>query len=115
MADHQATWVRLREVARLRLPDDDMAAELAVRELFDAEEAAVYAADLDAQAEEQGVLDTARATTCLRGELQEELRAEALAPAAIRRSTCTWTPTTSPTSSSPPTRRPQSPLPSRRC
>jgi hypothetical protein len=76
MADHQATWVRLREVARLRLPDDDVAAELAVRELFDAEEAAVYAADLDAQAEEQGVLDTVRATTRLRGELREELRAE---------------------------------------
>jgi hypothetical protein len=36
----------------------------------------LYAADLDARAEEQGVLDTACAATRLRGELQEELRAE---------------------------------------
>jgi hypothetical protein len=53
-----------------------MAAEAAARALFDAEEAASYAAHLDARAEEQGVLDTARAATCLRGELREELHAE---------------------------------------
>jgi hypothetical protein len=29
MADHRATWVRLREVARQRFPDDDLAAEIA--------------------------------------------------------------------------------------
>jgi hypothetical protein len=60
MTDHQATWVRLREVARQRYPDDDLAVEVAVRALFDAEETAVYAADLDAQVEEQGVLYMAR-------------------------------------------------------
>jgi hypothetical protein len=76
MADHQATWARLREVARQRYPDDDLAAEVAARALFDAEETAVYAADLDAQAEEQGILDTAHAATCLRRELREELQVE---------------------------------------
>jgi hypothetical protein len=76
MADHRATWVRLREVARQHYPDDDMAAEAAARALFDAEEAASYATDLDLRAEEQDVLDTARAATRLRGELREELRAE---------------------------------------
>jgi hypothetical protein len=44
--------------------------------LFDAKEAALYAADLDARAEEQDVLDTAHVATHLRGELREELRAE---------------------------------------
>jgi hypothetical protein len=73
MADHRATWARLREVARQRYPDDDLAAEVAARALFDAEEMAAYSADQDAQAEEQGVLDTARAATRLRGELREEL------------------------------------------
>jgi hypothetical protein len=73
MADHRATWARLREVARQRYPDDDLAAEVAARALFDAEEMAAYTADQDAQAEEQGVLDTARAATRLRGELREEL------------------------------------------
>jgi hypothetical protein len=53
-----------------------MGAEAAVRAFFDAEEAASYAADLDMRAEEQGILDTAHATTRLRGELREELRAE---------------------------------------
>jgi hypothetical protein len=76
MADHRATWVRVRAVARQRYPDDNMAAESAVRALFDAEEAASYAADLDARAEEQDVLNTARAATRLRGVLREELRAE---------------------------------------
>jgi hypothetical protein len=76
MADHRATWARLREVARQRYPDDDLAAEAAARVLFDAEEAASYAANLDARAEEQGILDTARAAMRLRGELREELRAE---------------------------------------
>jgi hypothetical protein len=69
MADHWATWARLRAVARQRYPDDDMAAEAAARALFDKEEVASYAADLDARAEEQDVLDTARAATHLRGEL----------------------------------------------
>jgi hypothetical protein len=113
-----ADLVRLREVARQRYPDDNMAAEAAARALFDADEAASYAANLDARAEEQDVLDTARAATRLRGELREELQA----PAAPRRSMCTsmtptWTmmsmPTTSPTSSFPPTRKSRSPLPSR--
>jgi hypothetical protein len=76
MADHRATWARLREVARQCYPDDDMAAEAAARALFDAEEAASYATDLGARAEEQGVLDTTRAATRLRGELREELWAE---------------------------------------
>jgi hypothetical protein len=53
MADHRATWARLREVVWQRYPDDDMAAEAAARALFDAEEATSYAADLDAREEEQ--------------------------------------------------------------
>jgi hypothetical protein len=53
-----------------------MAAEAVVRALFDKEDAASYGADLDARAEERDVLDTARDTTRLRGELREELRAE---------------------------------------
>jgi hypothetical protein len=61
--------VRLQEVARQRYPDDDMVAEATERALFDAEEAASYAADLDARAEEQDVLDTAHAATRLRSEL----------------------------------------------
>jgi hypothetical protein len=76
MADHWATWVRLRALARQRYPDDDMAAEVAARALFDKEEAASYAADLDMQAEEQDLLDTACAATRLRGELREEMRVE---------------------------------------
>jgi hypothetical protein len=63
-------------MARKRYPDDNMAAEAAARALFDKEEAASYAADLDAQAEEQDLLDMARAATHLRGELREEMRAE---------------------------------------
>jgi hypothetical protein len=63
-------------VARQRYPDDDLAAKVAARALFDAEETAAYAADLDAQAEVQGFLDMARAATRLRGELREELRAK---------------------------------------
>jgi hypothetical protein len=76
MADHWATWVTLRAVARQRYPNDDMAAEAAARVLFDKEEAASYAADLDTRAEEQDVLDKACAATRLRGELRVELRAE---------------------------------------
>jgi hypothetical protein len=68
--------VRLREVVRHRFPDDDPAAEITTRELFDLEETAAYAADLDAQVEEQGVLNTVRAATRLRGKLREELWAE---------------------------------------
>jgi hypothetical protein len=68
--------VRLREVARQRYPDDEQAAEVAARALFDAEEAATYTVDLDAQEEEQDVLGTAHAAMRLRGELREELRAE---------------------------------------
>jgi hypothetical protein len=94
------------------LPHDDLAAEIAVRELFDAEETAAYAVDLDTQVEEQGVLDMARAATGLRGEFRVELRRRAPAPAATRRSTCTSTMMTSPTSRSPSTRKPRSPLPS---
>jgi hypothetical protein len=45
MADHRATWVRSREVARQRFPDDDLAAKIAARERFDAEETAPYVAD----------------------------------------------------------------------
>jgi hypothetical protein len=56
-------------VARQRYPDDDLAAEATARALFDAKEAAAYATYLDAQAEEHGVLDMARAATHLRGEL----------------------------------------------
>jgi hypothetical protein len=75
MADHRITWVRLREVTWQRFPDGDLAAELAAKELFDAEKTTAYAANLDAQAEEQDVLDMACAATRLRGELREKLRA----------------------------------------
>jgi hypothetical protein len=67
MEDHRATWVRLRAVARQRYPDDNMTAEAAARALFDKEEAASYAADLDAWAEEQDILNMARTTTRLKG------------------------------------------------
>jgi hypothetical protein len=53
MADHRATWARLREVVQQCYPDDDMASEAAARALFDAGEAASYATDLDARTEEQ--------------------------------------------------------------
>jgi hypothetical protein len=76
MADYWATWARLREVARQRYPDDDLAAEVAARALFNAKETDAYAADLDAQVEEHGILNMAHAATRLRGELREELRAE---------------------------------------
>jgi hypothetical protein len=66
--------VRLRELARERSLDDELAAKIAAREAFDAEEAVTYAADLDTQVEEQGVLEAARATTRLREELCQELR-----------------------------------------
>jgi hypothetical protein len=76
MEDDRATWVRLREVARQRYPNDEHAAQVTARALFDAEEAAAYATDLDAQEEEQAVLGMARASTRLRGELREDLWAE---------------------------------------
>jgi hypothetical protein len=76
MADHRATWVRLRELVRQRFPNDDLAAEIAARELFDAEETAAYTADMDAQVEAQGILSTARAAKHLRDELRDELRVE---------------------------------------
>jgi hypothetical protein len=63
MVDHRVTWVRLRKVAQQRFPNDDLAAEITVRELFDVEETAVYAADLDAQVEEQGVSGMSFATS----------------------------------------------------
>jgi hypothetical protein len=122
MADHRATWVRVREVARQRYPDDDMAAEATARALFDAEEAASYAADLDAQEEEQAILGMARAATRLRGELREELRAEGSGRGGNEDEYVHLddddldyhlAPTTSPTSTSPPTRRPPSLLPNR--
>jgi hypothetical protein len=73
----------LREAAQERFPDDDLAAKIAAREAFDAKEA-TYAADLDAQVEEQDILDMAHASTCLRGELHEELRAEGSGAAGDR-------------------------------
>jgi hypothetical protein len=69
MADHRATWAKLRKVARHRYPDNDRAADATARALFDAEEAASYAVDLDARAEERGVLDTTRPAMRLRCEL----------------------------------------------
>jgi hypothetical protein len=63
--------VRLRKVAQQHFPNDDLAAEIAVRELeiavrelFNAEETVVYAADLDAQVDEQGISGTSFATSC---------------------------------------------------
>jgi hypothetical protein len=47
MADHRATWASQRELAHERFPNDEIAAEIAAREAFDAEEMATYAADLD--------------------------------------------------------------------
>jgi hypothetical protein len=44
--------VRLREPAQERSLDDKLAAKIAAREAFDAEEAVAYAADLDTQVEE---------------------------------------------------------------
>jgi hypothetical protein len=70
--------VRLRELARQRFPDDELAAEIEARELFNTEETAVYAIDLDAQVEEQGVLNTTRVMTRLQDELRDDLRAEGL-------------------------------------
>jgi hypothetical protein len=58
MANHRATWVRLRLMAREGFPDGELAAEITTREAFDTEEAAAYIADLDATIEEQGVLAT---------------------------------------------------------
>jgi hypothetical protein len=43
MADHRATWLKLRAVARQRYPDDDMVAGAAAGALFDKEEATSYA------------------------------------------------------------------------
>jgi hypothetical protein len=122
MEDHGATWARAREVAQQCYPDDDLAAEATTRALFDAEETAAYAADLDAQVEEQGVLDIARVAMCLRGELREELRVEGSSAGGIEEEYLhpndadiddDSMPTNSPTSSSPLTRKPWSPLPSR--
>jgi hypothetical protein len=48
IADHHAIWARLRDLVRQCYPDDDLAAETTARALFDGEEAASYAADLDA-------------------------------------------------------------------
>jgi hypothetical protein len=76
MSDHWATWVRLREEAWEWFPDDEVAAEIAAREAFDAEEMAAYAADLDAQVEAHVILDTAHGATRLRDEFHKELRAE---------------------------------------
>jgi hypothetical protein len=78
MADHRAIWVRLRELAWERFPDDELAVEIAAREAFNVEESAAYAVDLDAQVEEHGVLETAHAATRLQRELREELRKEGL-------------------------------------
>jgi hypothetical protein len=51
----------MRQMARERFPDDELAAEIAAREAFDAEEMAAYAANLDAAVEEQDVLEEAHA------------------------------------------------------
>jgi hypothetical protein len=51
MVDHRATWVRLREVARERFPNDELVAEIAAREAFDTDETAAYASNLDVQVE----------------------------------------------------------------
>jgi hypothetical protein len=58
MYDHRAIWVRLREMARQLFPDDPLAAEIAAREAFDAEESAAYAANLDAQVDSGASLTT---------------------------------------------------------
>jgi hypothetical protein len=58
-------------MARQRFSNDSLAAEIAAREAFDAEESATYAADLDTQVEEPSVLEAARAATRLREELHE--------------------------------------------
>jgi hypothetical protein len=76
MVDHEATWGEVEGAGAERFPDDELATEIVVREAFDVEEAAAYAADLDAQVEEQGVLKAACAATRLRDELRHELREE---------------------------------------
>jgi hypothetical protein len=48
MEDNRAIWVRLREMARQRFPNDELSSKIAVREAFNTEEAAPYATDLDA-------------------------------------------------------------------
>jgi hypothetical protein len=76
MADHRATWVRLRQIAGKRFLNDELATEIAAREAFDAEETTTYAADLDPTVEEPDVLETARVATSLREELRDEMREE---------------------------------------
>jgi hypothetical protein len=76
MADHRATWVRLRQIARKRFLNDELATEITAREAFDAEEMATYAANLDPTVEEPDVLEMAHAATNLREELREEIREE---------------------------------------
>jgi hypothetical protein len=66
------------EMARVRFPDDELAAEIAARKAFDVEESATYVADLDAQVEEQGVLEAVRTAMRLREELREDLREKGL-------------------------------------
>jgi hypothetical protein len=75
MADHRATWVRLRDIAREHFPDDELAAEIAMREAFDAEESAAYTANLDVQVDDQGILEAAHAATRLWEELRYGRRA----------------------------------------
>jgi hypothetical protein len=74
MEDHRATYVRLRELVCARFPDDELAAEIAVREAFDAKETTAYTPNLDALVEEQDILEAAHMATSLREELHEELR-----------------------------------------
>jgi hypothetical protein len=76
MANHRATWVRLRKMARERFLNDELVMEIAAREAFDTKETATYAADLDAAIEEQGILEAAHVAMSLRKELREELREE---------------------------------------
>jgi hypothetical protein len=53
MADHRAPWARLREVARQRYPDDDMAAEEAAESDEEAAESATEQRALMASFETQ--------------------------------------------------------------
>jgi hypothetical protein len=64
-------------MARKHFLDDEVAAEIVTRKAFDTEESAAYAADLDAQVEERGILEVAREATHLWEELREELQGRA--------------------------------------
>jgi hypothetical protein len=69
-------------MARARFPGDEPAAQVFVRDAYDAEETAAYVAAQDTDDEQQAVLDAARGAAQLRDELFAELRGEATACAA---------------------------------